>query len=35
MSSKIASDMSWHNNNQVKDGVIKHLADSKAWKHFH
>ena len=34
MSSKIASDMTWHNDKRVKDGVMRHPADSKAWKHF-
>ena len=34
MSSKIATDMTWHNDKRNKDGVMRHPADSKAWKHF-
>jgi len=32
MSSKIASDMQWHKEERVKEGLLCHLADSKAWK---
>ena len=34
MSSKAATDMTWHNDQRKKDGLIRHPADSKAWKHF-
>ncbi|XP_020243280.1 uncharacterized protein LOC109821506 [Asparagus officinalis] len=34
MSSKTASDMRWHHERQVEDGVMRHPADSKAWKNF-
>ncbi|XP_075089615.1 uncharacterized protein LOC107786374 isoform X4 [Nicotiana tabacum] len=34
MSSEIASDMTWHHNQRLKDGVLRHPADSDAWKHF-
>ncbi|XP_020259681.1 uncharacterized protein LOC109836224 [Asparagus officinalis] len=29
-----ASDMRWHHERQVEDGVMRHPADSKAWKNF-
>ena len=34
MPSKIVTDMTWHNDKWHKDGVVRHRADSKAWKHF-
>ncbi|XP_020249677.1 uncharacterized protein LOC109827128 [Asparagus officinalis] len=34
MSSKTASDMRWHHERQDEDGVMRHPADSKAWKNF-
>lgn len=34
MSSKTATDMRWHSENRVKDGELRHPADSEAWKHF-
>jgi len=34
MSSKTASDMTWHNGKQAKDEVMRHPIDSKACKHF-
>ncbi|XP_020271111.1 uncharacterized protein LOC109846297 [Asparagus officinalis] len=34
MSSKTASDMRWHHERQVEDGVMRHPADSEAWKNF-
>nr|XP_016485194.1 PREDICTED: uncharacterized protein LOC107805637 [Nicotiana tabacum] len=33
-SSGIASDMTWHHDQRLKDGVLRHPADSDAWKHF-
>ncbi|XP_019231381.1 PREDICTED: uncharacterized protein LOC109212211 [Nicotiana attenuata] len=33
-SSEIASDMTWHHDQRLKDGVLRHPADSDAWKHF-
>ncbi|CAL9000647.1 unnamed protein product [Prunus brigantina] len=32
MSSKTAVDMRWHYEERVKDGVLRHPADSEAWK---
>jgi len=34
MCRKIASFCTWHNEGRVDDGVMRHPADSKAWKHF-
>ncbi|KAL6218294.1 hypothetical protein ACLB2K_011509 [Fragaria x ananassa] len=34
MSSKTASIMRWHSEEHVKDGELRHPADSEAWKHF-
>ncbi|GLT42189.1 hypothetical protein SLA2020_162040 [Shorea laevis] len=34
MSTKTASDMRWHDEQRPKDGVIRHPADSDAWKSF-
>ncbi|XP_021831746.1 uncharacterized protein LOC110771708 [Prunus avium] len=34
MSSKTAVDMRWHFKDCVKDGVLRHPADSEAWKSF-
>ncbi|GLU06513.1 hypothetical protein SLE2022_235410 [Rubroshorea leprosula] len=34
MSSKTASLMRWHDEERTKDGLIRHPADSLAWKHF-
>ncbi|XP_016559092.2 uncharacterized protein LOC107858817 [Capsicum annuum] len=34
MSSEIASDMAWHHDQRVKDGVLRHPVDSEAWKYF-
>ena len=34
MSTKTASEMTWHYDKQVDDGVLRHLADSKIWKNF-
>ncbi|XP_047269269.1 uncharacterized protein LOC107871067 [Capsicum annuum] len=34
MSSEIASDMTRHHDRRLKDGVLRHPADSEAWKHF-
>ncbi|XP_029128474.1 uncharacterized protein LOC114916287 [Cajanus cajan] len=34
MSSKIASFMTWHEYGRTKDGLMRHLADSLAWKDF-
>ncbi|XP_049353828.1 uncharacterized protein LOC125818345 [Solanum verrucosum] len=33
-SPEIASDMTWHHDQRSKDGVLRHPADSEAWKHF-
>jgi len=33
-SSKIAEDMVWHHEHMIKDGILRHLADAKAWKEF-
>ena len=30
----IAEDMLWHKYKQEKDGIYRHQADSKEWKHF-
>ncbi|KAH9697062.1 hypothetical protein KPL71_023450 [Citrus sinensis] len=32
MSKKTSSFMQWHENHRVKDGILRHPADSKAWK---
>lgn len=32
MSSKIASDMTWHEEDRINDGLLRHPADSQAWK---
>lgn len=34
MSRKIASYMTWHHDKWVNDGLLKHPADSMAWKNF-
>ncbi|KAM2327827.1 hypothetical protein ACFXTH_014358 [Malus domestica] len=34
MSSKTAADMRWHSKDRVKDGVLRHPADSEQWKSF-
>ncbi|XP_042467453.1 uncharacterized protein LOC122050628 [Zingiber officinale] len=34
LSSEIASLMKWHENERTDDGVLRHLADSQAWKSF-
>ena len=34
MSSKTALPMVWHDQDRVKDGFFRHLADSAAWKDF-
>ncbi|KAF7131579.1 hypothetical protein RHSIM_Rhsim09G0057000 [Rhododendron simsii] len=34
MSSKTCTDMRWHKEKRVDDGVLRHPADGKAWKHF-
>ncbi|XP_048502755.2 uncharacterized protein LOC125498568 [Beta vulgaris subsp. vulgaris] len=34
MSSKTSNDMRWHFDKREDDGVLKHPADSEAWKHF-
>ena len=31
MSTKTAKEMRWHHEERVKDGVLRHPADSKAW----
>ena len=33
-SSKIASQMRWHNENRTVDGVLRHPSDGEAWKYF-
>lgn len=34
MSSKTASEMTWHANDRTDDEYVRHPADSLAWKHF-
>ena len=34
MSPQFAIDMRWHVDNRVEDGILRHPADSKAWKNF-
>ena len=34
MSLRIASHMKWHTEDRVKDGIMKHLTNSLAWKTF-
>ena len=34
MSSKTANHMKWHANGHVNDGLMRHPAESKAWKSF-
>ncbi|KAG8485826.1 hypothetical protein CXB51_019227 [Gossypium anomalum] len=34
MSSKIAKSMRWHHDQQTDDGLLRHLANSLAWKSF-
>jgi len=34
MSSKTACDMRWHSEGHTKDGLLRHPADSPAWKNF-
>ena len=31
---RITEDMVWHHKNRVKDGILRHPADGKAWKDF-
>ena len=33
-SSRIAEDMLWHHKERVKDGILRHPADAKAWTDF-
>jgi len=33
MSSKLAKYMHWHKEERPDDGLMRHPADSKAWKH--
>jgi len=33
-SSRIAEDMLWHYKERIKDGILRHPADAKAWKDF-
>jgi hypothetical protein len=35
MSKKMSKDMQWHKIELVNDGKMRHLADTKAWKHVH
>jgi hypothetical protein len=34
ISSKSATDCRWHDEGRTKDGLLRHPADSPAWKHF-
>ncbi|KAL4291588.1 hypothetical protein GQ457_14G011860 [Hibiscus cannabinus] len=34
MSSKTAESMRWHHDGRIDDGLLRHLADSLAWKSF-
>ena len=34
MSLEIANNMKWHANGRVNDGLMRHPADSEAWKSF-
>ena len=34
LSSKTAEYMTWHSHGRTKDGLMRHPADSPAWKHF-
>lgn len=34
MCSKTAENMTWHDKVRTNDGVLRHPADSEAWKHF-
>ncbi|XP_043807679.1 uncharacterized protein LOC122722088 [Manihot esculenta] len=34
MSSDIVADMTWHHDQRTKDGILRHPADSDAWKSF-
>jgi hypothetical protein len=34
MSQHTAHNMRWHTEGHTKDGVLRHLADSEAWKSF-
>ena len=34
MTEHMSSHMKWHKEGRVDDGVMRHPADSKAWKHF-
>ncbi|XP_028082248.1 uncharacterized protein LOC114283584 [Camellia sinensis] len=34
MSKKITTDMRWHKEKRVDDGILRHLADAEAWKDF-
>lgn len=33
-SSEIASDMTWNHDQHLKDGILRHPADSDTWKYF-
>ncbi|XP_020082175.1 uncharacterized protein LOC109705809 [Ananas comosus] len=34
MSSKTSDFMTWHEGGRIKDGILRHSADSEAWKNF-
>jgi len=34
MSAKTASHMRWHKEKRLDDGILRHLAEAKAWKSF-
>ena len=34
MSSKTTSEITWHGYKRAKDGIMRHLTDTLAWKHF-
>lgn len=34
VSPKTATDVRWHDEGRIKDGLLRHPADSPAWKHF-
>jgi len=34
ISSKITDDMIWHHKCGIKDGILRHPTDGKAWKDF-
>ena len=35
ISKKSATDARWHDEGRIRDGLVRHPADSPAWKHFH